>query len=166
MEPLQIIILSVIILYLVSGAIFCYFSFKYRKSFRRIKCSANILIRDLNEDLTKIKQTCDKNKVCFNYTPFNFPSANDDEINENREHIYTSIDKARELARVSLLEIKNVKDKEKVENILVNIDNNLTTYRRLVLKHNKVIDNYNYNSQSLLFIVFAKIMGLSREDHI
>jgi hypothetical protein len=166
MKPLHYIILSVILVYLVSGAIFSYISLKYRKNFKRIRSAANILIRDVNEDLTKIKQTCEANGVNFDYTPFVFSPESDDEINNNREHIYRTIDNAKEVVKSLVDKVFNEKDKEKIVNIIYNIDTNLANYRRLVLKHNKVIDNYNYNAQSILFVVFARILHLEREDHI
>lgn len=166
MKPLHYIILACILVYLLGGAIFTYFSLTYRRDYTRIRRSANILLRDLNEELSLIKAAMEEDGVELRFKPFAFDKDNDDFIDENRDNVYTSIDKALEKARKYFTELT---DKEKINaiaNKIANLDNNMTNYRRLVVKHNKIVDNYNFNVQTIVFIIFAQLIGLKRENHI
>lgn len=166
MKPLHYIILALLLIYLISGIIFSYVSLQYRKNFRRIRASANILIRDMNEDLAKMKSTFEKFKVDFDYQVCVFAPDHDDDINIHRAEIYQAIDKSREQAKKLLDLVEDKKENERLNNIMLNVDNNMSNYRRLVLKHNKIVENYNFNAQSIVFVVFANMIGLSREEHI
>lgn len=166
MKPLHYIIIAILLIYIISGIVFSYVSLEYRKNFRRIRGAANILIRDMNEDLTKVKVTMDTLTIAFDYQPYTFANDNDEFIQKNRESVYHAFEKARESAKKLMSRVSDATELERLNNIILNVDNNMANYRRLVQKHNKIIDNYNFNAQSIVFVVFANLIGLSREDHI
>lgn len=166
MKPLHYIILALFLLYLLGGIIFMYMSLTYRKDFTRIRRSANILLSDLNEELSLIKNAMEEDGVELRFTPFAFEKENDDFIDQHRDEVYAAIDKALEKARKYFIELTDQEKIDAIANKIANLDNNMTNYRRLVLKHNKIVDNYNFNSQTIFFILFAQIIGLKRENHI
>lgn len=166
MKAIHYIILAIFLIYVLAGLIFIYFSLQYRKDFQRIRRSANILLRDLNEELTLIKVAMEENGVELRFTPFALERETDDFIDNNRDLVYTSIDKALEKARKYFTELTDQDKIDAIANKIANLDKNMTNYRRLVLKHNKIIDNYNFNSQTIIFIIFAQIIGMRRENHI
>ncbi len=166
LKALHYIIIVAIFIYLLSGVIFAYFSLQYRKTFRRIRKASNILLRDLNEELAGIKHTMEDDGVELRFKPFEFASDSDDFIEQNRDQVYTTIDKALEKARKYFTELTDEDKIDAIASKIANLDNNMTNYRRLVLKHNKIVDNYNFNARSIIFVVFAAMIGMKIEEHI
>jgi len=166
MKAIHYIILAAFLLYLIGGAIFLYFSLGYRKNYKRIRRSTNILLRGLNEELAAIKISMEEDGVELRFKPFVFEKDNDDLIEKDREVIYAAIDRSLEKARKYFTELTDKAKIDSIANRIANIDNNMNNYRRLALKHNKIVDNYNFNCQTIVFIVFAQMIGMRQEHHI
>ena len=166
MEPLHYILIGLVLIYLLMGGIFVYFSLSYRKQYKRIRKATNIIIRDVNEALTKIDNELKGQRIELTFVPFEFASDNDDFIEENREKIYGEIDKARGQAGQLNAQVKDSKVQELIQNQIATVEDNLANYRRLVIKHNKIVDNYNFNTRSIFFYIFAIMINLKKEKHI
>lgn len=166
METLHYILLAILILYLLAGSVFIYISLSYRKQFKRIRSATNIIFRDLNEVLAKVASEYRQEQITLDYTPFEFASDNDDFIEAHRDQIYTTIEQTRKTADALVKELEEGEVRQQITNQLATIEDNLANYRRLVIKHNKIIDNYNFNARSVVFIVFGAIINMKSEDHI
>lgn len=166
MKPLHYILISIAIVYLLMGGIFLYLSLSYRKQFKRIRKASNIIIRDVNESLTTIVNELTSLNLTMNYVPFTFASDNDDLIETDRAVIYAAIEKAKEKAIKQVNLVQDQRSHELIRNEIATIEDNLANYRRLVIKHNKIVDNYNFNARSIFFVIFVIIISMKKEKHI
>lgn len=165
MHPIYIVLLVFLAIYLVSIGVFIYVALTNRNKQRRIKKTTTILITSINDSLNYIENIFKNSEIEFSYEGIIFPVNLDKYIDNKRIQIIMNYETT--LGKVKLLTQKcNSKSREEVTTFITAIEDSLINYRRLVLKHNKLVTDYNFYARSIIFIPAILIFSIHKRKYI
>lgn len=165
MYPLYITLIVIAALYIVSSVVFAIIVLKNRSRQKRLKINTKMLLISSKDFFLFIKQQLDQANIDFVFEPVIFP--NDDEVfpSQIRENTVQYFEKKSSEVKLLSSSLNN-EMKTEVLTFVKAIDDNLLNYRRAILRHNKLVVDYNAYCHTVFFMPVLLIFNINSVDKL
>lgn len=153
-------------IYVLIGLIFSYVMLFYKAQMLKHKKSSRLLIANKNTALGLAVNRLEEHGISVSFSKFDFENERINIINDNRQFYIEKLNEGfNEISKKTDL-LKDDNSKKYIQDLLSAIEDSDDNYRRIVMAHNKIVKNYNYNAKSLVFAFFVALFNFELKEEI